>query len=232
MDKRRRGSITIDQIRMGLLYALALVAIVAGLSFVVHRFNVAREAAEQAERERIAQITAKVERPDIQVMLLDVNPYSRPGIALSEVNNIVVHYTANPGSTAEQNRNYFENLKDTHATKASSHFIIGIDGEIIQCIPTSEMCYASNNRNSDTLAIECCHPDESGKFTKETYDSLIELLAFLCGKFDLTGKDIIRHYDITGKDCPRYYVAHKDKWKKLKKDVDKYIKENGVYPDE
>ena len=51
--------------------------------------------------------------PDYQVELLDYNEYSRPGTALSQVNGIVIHYTANPGTTAEQNRSYFENLKDT-----------------------------------------------------------------------------------------------------------------------
>ena len=78
------------------------------------------------------------------------------------IRNIVLHYTANPGATAKQNRDYFEGLKDTHLTKASSHFIVGLDGEIVQCIPTWEVAYASNNRNGDTVSIECCHPDESG----------------------------------------------------------------------
>lgn len=66
--------------------------------------------------------------PDYQVELLDYNEYSRPGTALSQVNGIVIHYTANPGTTAEQNRAIFENLKDTGETYASSHFVIGMDG--------------------------------------------------------------------------------------------------------
>ena len=230
--KLRKENSLLSKIGIGALYAFALIGIIASLSFGAHKILEIKQAAERAEKERVAKITAKVERPEINVMLLTVNPYSRPGIALPKVNNIVVHYTANPGTTAEQNRNYFENLKDTGKTKASSHFIIGIDGEIVQCIPTSEISYASNDRNGDTLSIECCHKDKSGKFTKETYDSLIELLAFLCGKFDLTGEDIIRHYDVTGKSCPKYYVDHEKKWLKLKQDVDDYISINGVYPDE
>ena len=59
-------------------------------------------------------------------------------------------------------------LKDSHATEASSNFIVGLEGEIVQCVPTWEVAYASNNRNIDTVSIECCHPDESGKFKKET----------------------------------------------------------------
>ena len=65
------------------------------------------------------------ETPDYTVDLLTPNPYSRPQMAIEEVKGIVVHYTANPGTTAEQNRSYFESLKDTQKTKASSHFVVG-----------------------------------------------------------------------------------------------------------
>lgn len=158
--------------------------------------------------------------PEIDFQMLTVNPNSRPGIALKEVKGIVVHYTANPGSSAQANRNYFEGLKDSGDRKVSSHFVIGIDGEIIQCVPTKEIAYASNKRNSDTISIECCHKDETGEFTKETYDSLVQLTAWLCKRFSLDGTDVIRHYDVTGKDCPRYYVAHEDEWKQFQTDVE------------
>ena len=77
-------------------------------------------------------------RPEMDVELLTVNPYSRPGTSTQKITGIVVHYTANPGATAMENRNYFENLKDTHETKASSNFVVGIEGEIVQCVPTWE----------------------------------------------------------------------------------------------
>lgn len=62
------------------------------------------------------------------------------------------------------------------------------------------------------MSIECCHPDETGKFTDATYDSLVQLTAFLCSKFNLTENDVIRHYDITGKDCPKYFVENEAAW--------------------
>lgn len=151
---------------------------------------------------------------------LTPNEYSRPGKELKEVNAIVVHYVGNPGTTAAQNRSYFENLKDTHATSASSHYIIGMEGEIIQCVPLNEISYASNNRNKDTIAIECCHPDETGQFTTATYKSLVKLVAALCRTYDLDPETgIIRHYDVTGKYCPLYYVNHEDEWYGFKFDV-------------
>lgn len=158
-------------------------------------------------------------KPQIDVELLTVNPYSRPGIETDKIQGIVVHYTANPGSTAIDNRNYFEGLKDSHVTKTSSNFIIGLKGEIVQCVPTWEVAYASNNRNKDTVSIECCHPDKTGKFTKETYRSMVQLCAWLCMKFDLDEKDVIRHYDVTGKNCPKYFVEDEDAWEQFKKDI-------------
>lgn len=162
-------------------------------------------------------------RPEMEVALLTENPYSRPGDSVSKIRGIVIHYTANPGSTAMQNRNYFEGLKDSHETKASSHFIVGLEGEIVQCIPTWEVAYASNERNSDTISIETCHRSADGSYTEETYQSMVELTAWLCKKFDLTEKDVIRHYDVTGKICPKYFVEHEDAWDAFKQDVGKKL---------
>lgn len=166
-------------------------------------------------------------RPEIIQDFIVENPYSRSGIPLEQINGIVIHYVANAGSTAEENRNYFENLKDTHLTKASSHFIIGLEGEIFQCIPLDEISYASNNRNSDTISIECCHKKENGKFNKKTYDSLVKLTAWLCATYGLSSSDVIRHYDVTGKLCPLYFVRHEDAWEEFLSDVQKKLDKIG-----
>ena len=178
----------------------------------------------EKEEEKKAQLQEEVTwegAPPLDVQLLTVNDYSRPAIPLEQINGIAVHYTANPGATAQQNRDYFENLKDSQQTQVSSHFVIGLEGEIIQCIPSSEMSYATNERNVDTLSIECCHPDETGKLKKATYNSLVDLTAWLCSRFILSTDDIIRHYDVTGKNCPKYFVENPEKWEQFKEDVHK-----------
>ena len=114
----------------------------------------------------------------------------------------MVHYVGNPGSTAEQNRNFYAGDQ----SNVSSHFVVGLKGEIIQCIPLSEMSAASNWRNNDTISIEVCHPDDTGKFNKKTYKSLVKLVAWLEDQCGLEDGDVIRHYDITGKECPRYLL--------------------------
>ena len=171
---------------------------------------------------------ADVEVPEyVKVNLLTPNEYSRPQIALEKVNGIVVHYVANPCSTALENRNYFEGLKDqtgSKTTSVSSHFVIGLEGEVVQCVPLNQVAYASNNRNSDTISIECCHPDTTGKFYDSTYKTLVNLCAYLCVEFDLKPEDVIRHYDVTGKICPKYFGDYPEEWDAFHKDVKNAIK--------
>ena len=153
------------------------------------------------------------EEPDwIRRQFLPVNDYSRPAIELKAIKGVVVHYVANPGTSASNNRSYFEGLANSGATHASSHFIIGLEGEVIQCIPLNEVAFASNERNRDTISIELCHPDESGRPADETYASLVRLVKWLCETYKLDSGKVIRHYDVTGKMCPKYYVDHPDDW--------------------
>ena len=172
-----------------------------------------------ASRKRTSNLNVDASQPEIIVDLLDINEYSRPGTESDPITGIVIHYTANPGSTAQENRDYFNSLQDGHDISVSSHFVVGMEGEIVQCVPTWEIAYASNERNHDTISIECCHPDETGKFSDETYASLVQLTAFLCKKYGLNEDAVIRHYDVTGKNCPKYFVEHEDAWEIFKADV-------------
>lgn len=150
--------------------------------------------------------------PNVILDFLTPNENSRPQTPIEKIQNIVVHYVGNPNTSAQANRNYFESLATTGAAMASSHYVVGLEGEVIQCIPLNEKSYASNHRNKDTISIETCHPDETGKFNGETYNSLVKITAWLCNEFDLTSRDVIRHYDVTGKICPKYYVENEDEW--------------------
>lgn len=184
----------------------------------------AAQAVKNLQRQISVLDYKNVEKPEWEEAFLTPNDYSRPGERLPEVNSIFVHYTANRNTSAAQNRSYFESLKDTHERSASAHFIIGYDGEIIQCIPFEEIAYAVKTRNYDSISIECCYESADGSFTKETYDSLIHLLAYLVKKYGLSTDDILRHYDCGGKKCPLYYVEHEDDWEQLKRDVEKLLK--------
>lgn len=172
----------------------------------------------------------KIGKGNINLKTLDVPDYvkidlihqgdARSGKKLEAVNGIVIHYTGNPGTTAENNRDYF----DKSTTEVCSHFVIGIDGKIIQCLPLDERSAASNERNRDTISIEVCHENEDGKFSQSAYDSLIKLSAWLCDNSGLDSKSVIRHYDVTGKKCPLYYVEHEKAWTDFLDDVDLELK--------
>ena len=161
--------------------------------------------------------------PDyVQEDYLPVNEWSRPGTELPQVKGVVIHYVGNPGTTAQANRNYFASLATGRdGVYASSHFVVGLEGEVIACVPLTEMAYASNTRNDDTVAIEVCHPDETGQFAPVTYDRVVELTAWLCETFRLDPRtDVIRHYDVSGKICPKYYVDEPAAWDQLLADVE------------
>ncbi len=229
-QQAKRQQVIRKRRRMQIAFRLCMLLIIGGTLVyaakeAIRLFQGAEGASAKADSlpEKIVETP-----PDYQVELLTMNEYSRPGTAVGKITGVVVHYTANPGTTAMQNRNYFEGLKDSHLTKASSHFIIGMEGELVQCVPCNEVAYASNERNSDTISIECCIPDDTGKFTDATYDTLVHLVAWLCGRYGFTAEGIIRHYDITGKMCPKYYVEHEDKWEEFKQDVLDYIEKYGV----
>jgi N-acetylmuramoyl-L-alanine amidase len=176
---------------------------------------------------------------NIQRELLTVNPFSRPGKKLAGVKALVVHWVANPGTSAMANRNYFESLKkqsldNADARYASAQFIVGLTGEIVQCIPSEEMAYHAGAKkytpeakgrlgpipNTCTVGIELCHPKADGKFTEATLDAATELCALLCVQFGLNPlADIWTHHAVTEKPCPRWFVDHPEDFESFKQAV-------------
>ncbi len=151
----------------------------------------------------------------VDKQIIAINGSGRRGEKLSGVKDIAIHYVGNPGTTAQQNHDFY----DQPETTVSSHFLIGMDGDIIQCIPMDEKSSATNDRNLDTISIEVCHPDSTGKFTQESYDALVKLTAWLCDYCGIGRDHVIRHYDVTGKPCPLYFVDHPDLWEQFLADV-------------
>jgi N-acetylmuramoyl-L-alanine amidase len=180
----------------------------------------------------------------IEQALLSKNIFSSPGKKLSNVKGIVIHWVANAGSSATANRNYFESLArqspgNEAARYASAHFIVGINGEIVQCIPVDEMAYHVGAKsykpeavsafghypNNCTIGIEFCHPDASGKFTDDTLYSACRLSAALCVNFHLSPmKDIWTHNQITGKNCPKWFVERPDDFLVFKQEARKFYR--------
>lgn len=168
---------------------------------------------------------------NINEMLLSPNSYSRPRTKLKKVKGIVIHWVANAGSTALANRIFFENRKNGKSGYGSAHYIVGLKGEIIQCIPNDEVAYhvgsetytnhaltrLSSYPNNVTIGIEMCHPDATGKPTLETLDATLELTAHLLKAYNLTNNDLWLHKEVVGwKNCHKYYVENPIEWKNFK----------------
>lgn len=223
--RRRREFLCKAAIVLFTLACLAVLYYVTGQIYqMIHRKAEEKQLPVVSEQSFGEETSADgIAPPEVIQDFLEINEYSRPGDKLNRINNIFVHYTANPGTSAAQNRSYFSNLAQTHERSASAHLIIGYEGELIQCIPFDEQAYAVMTRNEDSISIECCYLSDDGSFTQETYDTLIHTLAWLLDKYDLSTEDILRHYDCGGKLCPLYYAEHEEAWDQLRQDVAAYL---------
>ncbi len=217
---KRRKKI-IKYVKLGTILALGILIL---LIFLLGALKIVRNLFSDDAPQGANGPTMKQEL-NITEYFLTPNDYSRPQLPLEKVNGIVIHYVSNAGSTATGNRNYFESLKDgKDGVSASSHFVVGLDGEIVQCIPLNEIAYASKERNVDTISIEFCHPQIDGVPNEATRASLVRLTAYLCKEYSLKAENVLRHYDVTGKNCPKYYVEDEAAWKQFLKDVETAMK--------
>ena len=81
-------------------------------------------------REKVFELAATSAPDWVDQQIIKVDGDSRRGVMLEGVRNIVIHYVGNPGTTAQQNRDYYA----SRSSDVSSHFVIGLKGEIIQCM--------------------------------------------------------------------------------------------------
>ena len=173
--------------------------------------------------------------------MIPINKYSRSGRPLKRVLGIVIHWPEWAGASAKRIHDYFA-VVDKEKRFASAHYVVGLDGEIEQCIPEEEMAYHCGTSNTDpesgklytdkarevfgvyaddeklspnmvSIGIEVCHVSRKGEMTPATVKALIGFVAELCHKHGLGVDKVLRHYDVVGwKNCPRYWVDHPDLW--------------------
>ena len=146
---------------------------------------------------------------------IDPIPVSNKRVGISrQIDYIVIHNTANPSSTAQNERDYLVNEKNTSST---SFNVVVDDNEIVEAIPVTEVAFHSgtNEGNRKGIGIEVC---ESGDYTKAEANAA-RLTAYLMKKYDLTIDDVKTHHDFSGKDCPRLIL---DYWDRFIEQVETY----------
>lgn len=134
--------------------------------------------------------------------LIPKGKYNRPGTK-STPKRICVHYTGDCGATADRLALFFT---ANTAAETSSQYIVGINGEVIRCVPDDEVAYAAAGKNSGTIHIEVCYKDKAGRFEEASIAALNELVLYLMNRYGISAENVVRHYDLTGKHCPAYYV--------------------------
>jgi len=170
---------------------------------------------------------------------LTLNRYSRPGKKRKGVKTIEVHWVANPGTSAKFNRDYFEMRKGGKLSFGSTHYIVDLDGDIVQIIPEEEIAYSSGSKSykpgvtsvfgnppyQNTISIECTHINGKGEMSSDTYTALTALCVYLCKKHRLPASALVLHYDLTGKRCHKWFVDNPKEWEIFKEAVETESKE-------
>ncbi|MFD0959414.1 peptidoglycan recognition protein family protein [Paenibacillus chungangensis] len=125
----------------------------------------------------------------------------RPGYPM-DATTITIHNTANPSSTASNERDWLTNSLNTRT--ASYHIVID-QKEAIECIPLDENAWhagdgsGENSGNRTSIGIEIC---ESGNY-EATLDNAADLVANMLLDRNWGADRLRRHYDWSGKNCPR-----------------------------
>jgi len=148
----------------------------------------------------------------------------RPG-GRFEKTTITIHSTANPKSTAENERAWIDNPQNTRA--AAWHYVVG-EGIVIQAIPDEELAPHCGNDvgNNYSIGIEII---ESGDRIKVLNTAAL-FVSDKLKELGLTVKDLRRHCDWANKDCPRIlinnaYIKDNLNWNWFIKTVEAYMNE-------
>ena len=129
---------------------------------------------------------------------------------------IVLHYTANSGTTAtaKGNANYFASC-DRYA---SAHLVVD-ENVAYLCVPLDMLAYSVGGTiypatkgaafsgkcgNANSISIEMVsHSDANGYYIPEkTVENALKLVRWLQQKYGIDNDHVIRHYDVNGKPCP------------------------------
>jgi len=136
----------------------------------------------------------------ISKQILATNHRCRPGGNYAKT-SITMHSTANPKSTAQNERGWLDNPSNNRT--ASWHYCVD-EKQIIQALPEVEEAWhcSKTDGNKHSISVEIC---ESGD-RRKTLENVAE---FVAGKLKAYGwgtDRIKKHYDWSGKNCPRILI--------------------------
>ncbi len=132
----------------------------------------------------------------------------RPGIEMAP-EYLTIHSTANPNSTALNERSWLEN---SYNNRVASWHICVDENEAVEAIPLNEVAWHAGDGskgpgNRKSISIEIC---ESGDREK-TLENAAKLVVRMLKERGWGIDRLRRHYDWSGKNCPR--ILNYNNWK-------------------
>ena len=171
-----------------------------------------------------------VQKPEMIEKFMKINKYGRPGTKRRKTTKIAFHFTGQHDVSAKNTVSYFSNVVangykvNGKYIYASSHYVMGLEGEIYYIVPFNEIAYTTNSANAYSIGVECATTGADDHYTDEEYKTMVKTGAWLAQTYRLDPRnDFIRHYDVTGKICPRYFVNNVKAWKQFKLDCYNYM---------
>lgn len=200
------------------MFPVFVIAIAAGLC--VYGVNALSPAGHQ-KSVAMASPAAEKPRPVVKLAILEAlspNQDERPpGVA---IDTIIVHDTETPGVTKAQTiANHFLNPR----SQVSAHYIIGKDGEVMQCVADERRAWHAGPSKYDgrekvndfSIGIELVNA-QTGKdpFTDAQYTSLIALTADLVTRHPISLSRITGHRHVTNYPRIKRDPADNFDWKR------------------
>ena len=171
-----------------------------------------------------------VQKPEMIEKFMKINKYGRPGTKRRKTTKIAWHFTGQHDVSAKNTVSYFSNVVangyrvNGKYIYASSHLVVGLQGELYYIVPFNEIAYTTNSANAYSIGVECATTGADDHYTDEEYKTMVKTGAWLAQTYKLDPRvDFIRHYDVTGKICPRYFVNNVKAWKQFKLDCYNYM---------
>lgn len=171
-----------------------------------------------------------VQKPEMIEKFMKINKYGRPGTKRTKTTKIAFHFTGQHDVSAKNTVSYFSNVVangyrvNGRYIYASSHLVVGLQGELYYIVPFNEIAYTTNSANAYSIGVECATTGADDHYTDEEYKTMVKTGAWLAQTYKLDPRvDFIRHYDVTGKVCPRYFVNNVKAWKQFKLDCYNYM---------
>lgn len=157
------------------------------------------------------------------------------GLRATPIRYLVVHYTAVPGDTAENNGRYFARA-DTG--KTSAHYFVD-EHQIVRSVPEEYVAYHCGSsyyyhpecRNGNSIGVEICTKGAPGNyfFDPGALENAKWLLRQLMEQYDIPAERVVRHWDVTHKVCPAPFVGSgASAWEEFKGGLNLYTKLENV----